>query len=201
MNSKLKIKSWYPDHCPCRLCKTYIAQLGFIWSAYIHLFMAEPCYIHILVAVVYLQYVALVSFGVVTIIFICTYSIYISICIFTYVFDLTYCHYDYYIFNVDFNRHIDWYKLELILCILSIWLSFSSILSTRNNPIHSNTIQSKTSMSNPVESLEYIKCYSWSGPKPIQSPSNSIRHNCQKISSSSKRPKAILEIRKKATFL
>ena len=68
--------------------------------------MAEPCYIHILVAVVYLQYVALVSFGVVTIIFICTYSIYISICIFTYVFDLT-CHYDYYIFNVDFNRHID----------------------------------------------------------------------------------------------
>ena len=32
---KTKIKSWYPDHCPCRLCKTYIAQLGFIWSAYI----------------------------------------------------------------------------------------------------------------------------------------------------------------------
>ena len=27
---KIKIKSWYPDHCPCRLCKTYIAQLGFI---------------------------------------------------------------------------------------------------------------------------------------------------------------------------
>ena len=27
---KTKIKSWYPDHCLCRLCKTYIAQLGFI---------------------------------------------------------------------------------------------------------------------------------------------------------------------------
>ena len=27
---KTKIKSWYPAHCPCRLCKTYIAQLGFI---------------------------------------------------------------------------------------------------------------------------------------------------------------------------
>ena len=27
---KTKIKSWYPDHCPCRLYKTYIAQLGFI---------------------------------------------------------------------------------------------------------------------------------------------------------------------------
>ena len=27
---KTKIKSWYPDHCPCRLCKIYVAQLGFI---------------------------------------------------------------------------------------------------------------------------------------------------------------------------
>ena len=27
---KTNIKSWYPDHCPCRLCKTDIAQLGFI---------------------------------------------------------------------------------------------------------------------------------------------------------------------------
>ena len=27
---KTKIKSWYPDHCPCRHCKTYISQLGFI---------------------------------------------------------------------------------------------------------------------------------------------------------------------------
>ena len=27
---KTKIKSWYPDHCPCRFCKTYTTQLGFI---------------------------------------------------------------------------------------------------------------------------------------------------------------------------
>ena len=27
---KIRIKSWYLDHCSCRLCKTYIAQLGFI---------------------------------------------------------------------------------------------------------------------------------------------------------------------------
>ena len=26
------IKSWSPSDCPCRLCKTYIAQVGFIWS-------------------------------------------------------------------------------------------------------------------------------------------------------------------------
>ena len=27
---KTKIKSWYPVHCLCWVCKTYIAQLGFI---------------------------------------------------------------------------------------------------------------------------------------------------------------------------
>ena len=27
---KNKIKSWIPDICPCRLCKTYIHQVGFI---------------------------------------------------------------------------------------------------------------------------------------------------------------------------
>ena len=51
---KTKVKSWSPGHCPCRLSKTYIAQLGFISSAYIHLFMAEPACI--LVTIVYLQY-------------------------------------------------------------------------------------------------------------------------------------------------
>ena len=25
------IKSWKPNECPCRLCKKYIAQIGFIW--------------------------------------------------------------------------------------------------------------------------------------------------------------------------
>ena len=46
---KTKIKSWYLDHCPCRLCKTCIAQLP-----YIHLFMAESGYT--LVTIVPLQY-------------------------------------------------------------------------------------------------------------------------------------------------
>ena len=27
---KPKMKSWYPDHCPCRFCKTSKAQLDFI---------------------------------------------------------------------------------------------------------------------------------------------------------------------------
>ena len=27
---KMKIKSWYSDSCPCRLCKTYIASVGFV---------------------------------------------------------------------------------------------------------------------------------------------------------------------------
>ena len=55
----------------------------------------------------------------------------------------------------------------------------------------------KTSLPNPVKSLGYIKCYSLNSPRP----SNSIRYNCKKICSWSRRPKTILEIRKKATFL
>ena len=27
---KSKIKHWTPNHCPCRICKTYIGQVGFI---------------------------------------------------------------------------------------------------------------------------------------------------------------------------
>ena len=27
---KKKIKSWHCDNCPCRLCKTYIANVGFV---------------------------------------------------------------------------------------------------------------------------------------------------------------------------
>ena len=59
----------------------------------------------------------------------------------------------------------------------------------------------KTSMQNPVKSLGYIKCYSLSSPRPVKSPSNSISYNCQRICSWSRRPKNILEIKKKATFL
>ena len=39
----------------------------------------------------------------------------------------------------------------------------------------------KTSLSNPVKSLGYIKCYSTSIPRPVKSPSNSIRYNCWKM--------------------
>ena len=55
-------------------------------------------------------------------------------------------------------------------------------------------------MPNSVKTLGYIKCHS-SSPRPVKSPSNSIRHNCQKIFSWSRRPKTITEIRKKARFL
>ena len=29
-----KIKSWYCDNCPCRLCKIYIANRGFVQPTY-----------------------------------------------------------------------------------------------------------------------------------------------------------------------
>ena len=59
----------------------------------------------------------------------------------------------------------------------------------------------KTSMPNSAKSLENIKCYSSSSSRPVKSPSNSIIRKCQKICSRSRRPKTILESRKKATFL
>ena len=59
----------------------------------------------------------------------------------------------------------------------------------------------KTSMSNPVKSLGNIKCYNLSSSRPVKSPSNSIRHHSEKICSWLRRPKNILKIREKATFL
>ena len=56
----------------------------------------------------------------------------------------------------------------------------------------------KTSMPNSVESLGYIKCYSLSSPRPVKIPCNCIRHNCEKICSWLRRPKTIVEIRKKS---
>ena len=54
----------------------------------------------------------------------------------------------------------------------------------------------KTSIPNPLESFGYIRCNSSIRPT-YKKPSSSIRCNCQKICSSSRRPKTILEIRKK----
>ena len=58
----------------------------------------------------------------------------------------------------------------------------------------------KISMPNTVKSLWYIKFHSLNSPRSIKSPSNSIRYNCEKICSWSRRPKTILEMRKKVTF-
>ena len=52
---KEKVKSWYPDHCPCRLCKTYIAQLGFTLS--MHASFYDKTGLYVLVIIKYLQYV------------------------------------------------------------------------------------------------------------------------------------------------
>ena len=59
----------------------------------------------------------------------------------------------------------------------------------------------KTSMPNSVKSLGYIKCCSLSSLRPVKTPSNSIRNNCQKICSWSTRPKIILEITRWSTIL
>ena len=46
-----------------------------------------------------------------------------------------------------------------------------------------------------------MKCYSSSSPRPVKSLSNSVRYNCKKICSRSRRPKTILDIRKKTRLL
>ena len=48
----------------------------------------------------------------------------------------------------------------------------------------------KTTMPNPVKTLGYIKSYISSSPRPVKSPSNSIRYNCE-ISSWSRQPKTM----------
>ena len=60
-----------------------------------------------------------------------------------------------------------------------------------------NEENKKTSMPNTVKSLGYIKWYSLSSHRSIKSTSNCIRYNCQKICSWSRRPKTILEIKKR----
>ena len=67
------------------------------------------------------------------------------------------------------------------------------------NSIRLNFLK-KTSMLNPVKSLRFIKYHSSGSPRPVKSSSNSIRCSCHKIWSWSRRPKTILEIRKRPHF-
>ena len=48
-------------------------------------------------------------------------------------------------------------------------------------------------MPNPVKSLGDIKCHSWSSPRSVKSPRNSIRYNCEKICCWSRRPRRVLK--------
>ena len=59
----------------------------------------------------------------------------------------------------------------------------------------------KTSISNPVKSTGYIKCCSWSSLWSVKIPYISVRYNCQKICSWSRKPKTILKIRKRPLVL
>ena len=78
---KTRIKSRYPDHRPCRLSKTFKAQLGFnlkhIDTSCYGRTRLSTCTCHHSIFTVWWNYVALVSFVVVTIIVI--YYIYIHL--------------------------------------------------------------------------------------------------------------------------
>ena len=55
-------------------------------------------------------------------------------------------------------------------------------------------------MPQPAESLGYFKCYRSSSPRPLKNPSSSVRFNCYKICSWSRRPEIILKIRILCSF-
>ena len=104
------------------------------------------------------------------------------------------------------NSSINWILLSPRLLIQNH--SKLSITEKRKNKAkyltrNSTTLKLvKANMPNTVKSLGYIKCYSSSSPRPVKSHSTTIRYNCQKIYSWSRRPKTTLEIRnQKATFL
>ena len=47
--SKSTIKNWETDKCPCRLCKTYIQRVGFIWLGIV---TPHQCLLNIIFAAV-----------------------------------------------------------------------------------------------------------------------------------------------------
>ena len=65
---------------------------------------------------------------------------------------------------------------------------------------HKTKFMKKTSMPNPVKSIGYVKCHSSSILRLVKSPSNSIRYNCEKISSWSRRPKKHFSCKKHFWF-
>ena len=84
------------------------------------------------------------------------------------------------------------YSLPQIWCLITLGVECNII------NIDSNITDNIISMPQRMESLGYIRCHSSSSSKPINSPSNSIRYNCQKVCSWSRRPETMLLIRKEA---
>ena len=103
------------------------------------------------------------------------------------------------------NSSINWIFFGRILIQKHLKLSITENRQVKTKYMSRNSIKFQfmkgISVSNPIKSLGYIKCCSYSSPRPIKNPSNSIRYNCQEICSRSRRSETILAMRKIATFL
>ena len=88
--------------------------------------------------------------------------------------------------QIRFKFRSQFKLLPQIRCLITLKIK-SSVINIESN--------------NSVKSLGYIKCCSLSSLRPVKTPSNSIRNNCQKICSWSTRPKIILEITRWSTIL
>ena len=64
--------------------------------------------------------------------------------------------------------------------------------------LHKTQAFEEDQLAKPSQNFKYVKCYHSSSPRHIKSPCNSIRNNCQKICSWSRRPETILKITQKS---
>ena len=54
--SKSRISNWVTDKCPCRMCKNYVANIGFIWSLITKRELSKICWKWFLIFVYCLSY-------------------------------------------------------------------------------------------------------------------------------------------------
>ena len=101
------------------------------------------------------NYDALVEFAIVTItLYICLFNLYLNLLIYvcTWSYLLLLLLLPLFFLTMTLIRHMDWYELELVLCILLIWFFF--LRSCQHEIKRSNPIQS-----NPLALISLSRCY------------------------------------------
>ena len=96
-------------------------KFQYVISLRINLFIYFSLYIyscHNSLFTIWCNYVALVSF------YLYLFNLYIYLLIYLNIY-LTWCYYYRYFLTLTLSRHIDWHKIELVLCILCIFFFYN----------------------------------------------------------------------------